>query len=46
MGIVGLTVLASLPAPVQESTAAAETEVVPVTVGEKVIAGQDLYSPN
>lgn len=45
LGMVGLTLLATLPAPAQEGEAAATEEVaIPVTVGEKVVAGQDLYS--
>lgn len=44
VGIVGLTVLATLPAPAEEGVAAAEEEIIPITTGQKVIAGQDLYS--
>ncbi|MCU0486011.1 MAG: c-type cytochrome [Anaerolineales bacterium] len=44
IGIIGLTVLAVLPAPSAEGTAAEEEEAIPITVAEKVVAGQDLYS--
>lgn len=45
LGIIGLTVLATLPAPAEEGVAAAgEEEIIPITTGQKVLVGQDLYS--
>ncbi len=46
LGIIGLTVIATLPSAAQQGAATTEAEVIPVTVGEKVIAGQDLFSIN